>query len=96
MTAATQRRAAPERLKDAMIDAGDPLFLRVDAALDEVRPAIQADGGDVWLIRIDEGIAYVQMLGACGGCAAANATLKFAIERIVRERCPEVERVEQI
>ncbi len=79
-----------------MIDAAGPLFLRVNAALDEVRPGIQADGGDVWLIRIDDGVAYVQMLGACGGCAAANATLKHAIERIVRERCPEVERVEQI
>jgi Fe-S cluster biogenesis protein NfuA len=79
-----------------MIEAADPLFARVDAALEEVRPGILADGGDVWLIRIDAGVAYVQMLGACGGCAAANATLKFAIERIVRERCPEIERVEQI
>jgi Fe-S cluster biogenesis protein NfuA len=79
-----------------MIDAADPLFARVDAALEEVRPAIHADGGDVWLIRIEEGVVYVQMLGACGGCAAANATLKLSIERIVRERCPEIERVAQI
>jgi Fe-S cluster biogenesis protein NfuA len=79
-----------------MIDAADPLFARIDAALDEVRPGIHADGGDVWLIRVAGGVAYVQMLGACGGCAAANATLKGAIERVVRDRCPEIERVEQI
>ena len=72
------------------------LLQRAEAALEAVRPGIVADGGDVWLIRIDAGVAYVQMVGACGGCAAANATLKQAIERSVREHCPEIERVEQI
>jgi Fe-S cluster biogenesis protein NfuA len=69
---------------------------RVQAALDRVRPGILADGGDVWLIRIEDGTAYVQMVGACGGCAMSTATLKFAIEHAVREACPEIERVEQI
>jgi Fe-S cluster biogenesis protein NfuA len=72
------------------------LRARVQAALDAVRPAIAADGGDVWLISVDDGVALVQMVGACGGCAMVNATLKGAIERIVRETCPEIQRVEQV
>jgi Fe-S cluster biogenesis protein NfuA len=69
---------------------------RVEEALDEVRPGIRADGGDVWLIRIDAGTAFVQMVGACGGCAMVNATLKHAIEERVTARCPEIRNVEQI
>jgi len=69
---------------------------RVEAALESVRPGILADGGDVWLIRIEDGTAYVQMVGACGGCAMSTATLKLAIERAVKAACPEIERVEQI
>ena len=75
--------------------AGD-LFERATAALDAVRPFIEADGGDIWLVRIDGRVAYVQLLGACGGCAASHQTLKFAVERAVKERCPEIDRVEQV
>ncbi|HEX8806479.1 MAG TPA: NifU family protein [Candidatus Aquilonibacter sp.] len=69
---------------------------RVNRALDKVRPLIQADGGEVWLIRVDGQTAYVQMLGACGGCAASTMTLKGAIEAVVRADVPEIEIVEQI
>lgn len=69
---------------------------RVNAAIDKVRPGIQLDGGEVWLIRVDNGTAFVQMLGACGGCAAANMTLKGAIERVVTEDVPEIREVVQI
>lgn len=69
---------------------------RVNAAIDKVRPGIQMDGGEVWLIRVDNGTAFVQMLGACGGCAAANMTLKGAIERVVTEDVPEIREVVQI
>ena len=69
---------------------------RVNAALDAVRPGIHRDGGDVWLVRVEEPVAYVQMVGACGGCAMATATLKGAIETAVRDRCPEIERVEAL
>jgi Fe-S cluster biogenesis protein NfuA len=72
------------------------LEARVEAALDRIRPAIQADGGEVWLMNITEGVAYVQMIGACGGCSAANTTLKMGIERVVREDVPEIRAVEQI
>lgn len=79
-----------------MISLGSTLEARLEAALDEIRPAILRDGGDVWLIRVEDAVAYVQLIGACGGCPMSNATLKDGIEVRVRARCPEIERVEQI
>jgi Fe-S cluster biogenesis protein NfuA len=72
------------------------LLARVDAALERIRPNIRADGGDVWLVNVDDGVAYVQMVGACGGCSAANLTLRTGIERVVLEDVPEIRSVEQI
>ena len=69
---------------------------RVNRALDQVRPMIAADGGDVWLNRVEGDTAYVQMLGACGGCSAAHLTLKNGIEAVVREFVPEITTVESI
>jgi Fe-S cluster biogenesis protein NfuA len=69
---------------------------RVNTALDKVRPGIQADGGEVWLIKVENETAFVQMLGACGGCPASNFTLKGAIEMIVTADVPEVKEVVQI
>ncbi len=92
-TAATKAR---HRAVESRVETRTALAERINAALDGVRPGIQADGGDVWLIRVEERVAYVQLVGACGGCPMSNATLKLAVERAVRERCPEIERVEQL
>ena len=73
-----------------------PIEDRINTALDRIRPAIAADGGDVWLIRVENETAYVQMLGACGGCAAAHLTLKNGIEAVIREDVPEITTVEAI
>ena len=81
---------------DGKVIAAPTLEARIEAALDEVRPGIRRDGGDVWLVHVREGVAYVQMIGACGGCAMVTATLRGAIEATVVARCPEIERVEQI
>ncbi|HEY8314727.1 MAG TPA: NifU family protein [Candidatus Baltobacteraceae bacterium] len=69
---------------------------RVNSALDKVRPGIQMDGGEVWLIKVEDGTAFVQMLGACGGCPASTMTLKGAIETVVRADVPEITEVVQI
>ncbi len=69
---------------------------RVNAALDKVRPGIAMDGGEVWLVKVEDGVAYVQMLGACGGCPASMMTLKGAIEAIVVADVPEIKEVLQI
>ena len=72
------------------------LETRIEAALERIRPAIRRDGGDVWLIKVEDGVAFVQMIGACGGCPASNATLKGGIEAVVREDVPEIRAVEQL
>src|SRR5436305_3767790 len=69
---------------------------RVNRALDKVRPGIQMDGGEVWLIKVENETAFVQMLGACGGCSAANITLKGAIEQVVCADVPEIKEVVQV
>ncbi len=70
-----------------------PIEERADRALDRVRPAIAADGGDVWLVRVDGTTAYVQLLGACGGCPASHLTLKHGVEAAIRADVPEIEAV---
>jgi Fe-S cluster biogenesis protein NfuA len=64
---------------------------KLEAVLDKVRPAIQADGGDVELINIrEDNVVEVRLKGACHGCPMATLTLKAGIERIVKEEIPEV------
>ncbi len=70
---------------------------RVLKALDSIRPGLQADGGDVELIRIDEdGKVVVKLVGACGGCPMSQITLYQGIERILKMQVPEVSSVEAI
>ena len=61
---------------------------RIKAALERIRPALQADGGDIELKGVDEstGIVSVTLVGACGTCPASTQTLKAGIERIMRDR----------
>lgn len=66
---------------------------KVEAALEEIRPNLQADGGDVELVGIDDGIVSVKLTGACAGCPMSTMTLKNGIERILRDRVPEVKEV---
>ena len=66
---------------------------RVEAALAKIRPALLADGGDVKLVDVSDGVVKVQLTGACGGCPMATMTLKGGIERVLKEQIPEVEEV---
>lgn len=59
----------------------------IQLALDQIRPALQADGGDVELIEVqDDGVVVVQLQGACKGCPMSQLTLSNGVERILRER----------
>lgn len=69
---------------------------RIEKVLDEIRPALQADGGDVEFIDFNEGIVMVRMTGACGNCPMSMMTLKQGIEARMKAAIPEVEAVEQI
>ena len=74
----------------------ETLYQRVDRALDQIRPAIRMDGGEVELVEIEEGVAKVRMMGACGGCPMSTMTLKMGIERAIRQAVPEVKAVEAV
>ena len=69
---------------------------RVEEALDRIRPALQADGGDVELLEIDVPVARVKMVGACGGCPMSMMTLKAGIEAAIVEAVPEITSVEGV
>jgi Fe-S cluster biogenesis protein NfuA len=66
---------------------------KVEAALARIRPALQADGGDVELLGVKEGVVSVRLIGACGGCPMSMMTLKNGIERILKQEVPEVKSV---
>jgi Fe-S cluster biogenesis protein NfuA len=68
---------------------------KVQAALDKVRPSLQADGGDVELVEItDDGIVRVQLQGACKGCPMSQMTLRDGIEKFLKKEIPEIQAVE--
>jgi len=68
---------------------------KVQAVLDKIRPALQADGGDVELVGVSEdNVVTVKLTGACVGCPMSQLTLKGGIERILKQQIPEVASVE--
>ena len=67
---------------------------RVEEVLKKIRPNLQADGGDVELIDVVDGIVKVRLTGACGTCPMSTMTLKMGVERILKEQIPEIKRVE--
>jgi len=66
---------------------------KVEVALNKIRPNLMADGGDVQLVDVKEGVVTVRLLGACGGCPMATMTLRQGIERKLKEEVPEVKKV---
>ncbi len=70
---------------------------KVEAILDEIRPSLQADGGDVELVDVTEdGIVKVRLKGACAGCPMSTLTLKNGIERVLKSEIPEVKSVQSV
>jgi len=69
---------------------------KVQNALDDIRPNIQADGGDVELVAVDKGIVKVRLQGHCAGCPMSMMTLKQGIETHVKKKVPEIVRVEAV
>lgn len=70
---------------------------KVEAALEEVRPVLQRDGGDVELVEVTEdGVAKVRLTGACHGCPMAQFTLQLGIERALKNAVPELKAVEAV
>jgi Fe-S cluster biogenesis protein NfuA len=73
------------------------LKAQVEKALNEVRPSLQADGGDVQLVDVSEqGVVKVKLTGACHGCPMSQMTLSNGIERYLKKQVPEVTKVEAV
>lgn len=68
----------------------------VEQVLDELRPYLMADGGNVELVEIDGPVVKLRLQGACGSCPSSTMTLRMGIERRLREFIPEIAEVEQV
>ncbi len=71
---------------------------KVEEVLNEIRPALQADGGDIELVGVNEetGVVTVKLVGACAGCPMSQMTLQMGVERVIKSRVPEVQKVEAV
>jgi Fe-S cluster biogenesis protein NfuA len=69
---------------------------RVQEALDDIRPQLQGDGGDVELVAIEGNVVKVRLVGRCACCPMSQMTLKNGVETYVKERVPEIQKVEAI
>lgn len=74
----------------------EPVEKRVQKALNEIRPRLQADGGDVELMGVENGIVKVRLKGACAGCPMSAMTLKQGVESFVKTKVPEIVKVEAV
>jgi Fe-S cluster biogenesis protein NfuA len=69
------------------------LVPKIEEVLQSLRPMIQSDGGDIQLVAFKEGVAYVQLKGACATCASAPMTLQFRVEDQIKQEVPQVRSV---
>jgi Fe-S cluster biogenesis protein NfuA len=69
---------------------------KVKATLEEIKPRIQADGGDIELVAVEKDTVKVRLQGACAGCPMAALTLKQGVERLIKAKVPEIRTVEQV
>ena len=69
---------------------------KIKKALADIRPSLQADGGDVELVDVENGIVKVRLTGACGGCPMSQMTLKQGIETYIKKEVPEILSVEAV
>jgi len=63
---------------------------KVEATLKSIRPALQADGGDVELVNVENGVVTVRLVGACGSCPMSTMTLRMGVERLLKKEVPEM------
>jgi Fe-S cluster biogenesis protein NfuA len=66
---------------------------KIEQVIEEIRPRLQADGGDIEFVGVDEGIVKVRLQGACAHCAMSQMTIQMGVERILKQKVPEVEKV---
>ena len=74
----------------------EPLQERVKKAIEEIRPNLQADGGDIELVDVEGGTVKVKLKGACAGCPMSSMTVKWGVENFLKKKIPEVAKVETV
>jgi len=74
----------------------ESIVKKVQDVLEEIKPQIQADGGDIELVSVENGTAKVRLKGACAGCPMSALTLKQGVERIIKTKIPEIQKVEAV
>lgn len=79
-----------------MYAVGESVKDRVEKALAELRPRLQADGGDIEFLGVADGVVKVRMKGACAGCPMSIMTLKMGVEQHLRKKIPEIVRVDAV
>jgi len=75
---------------------GETIEKKVQNALAEIRPQIQADGGDIDLVAVENDTVKVRLRGACVGCPMSALTLKQGVERLIKQKVPEIKTVEAV
>lgn len=74
----------------------EELRTKVETALEEIRPFLQGDGGDISIVSIEDNVVYVKLHGNCVGCSVNQMTLKSGVEMTVKKYAPEIEKVVNI
>jgi len=69
---------------------------KVEKALEELRPQLQADGGNIQLVDVQEGVVKVRMTGACAGCPMSQMTMQWGVEQFLKKKVPEITKVEAV
>lgn len=75
---------------------GTQIKEKVEQAIREIRPRLQADGGDIELTGIENGVAKVKLKGACAGCPMSTMTIKWGVENFIKKKVPEITKVETV
>lgn len=79
------------------VPARDQLIKKVENVIDQIRPHLEADGGNIRFVELtDDNVVMVELLGACGSCPMRTMTLKSGVEQAVRRAIPEIKSVESI
>jgi len=69
---------------------------KVEKALEELRPQLQADGGNIQLVDVQEGVVKVRLTGACAGCPMSQMTMQWGVEQFLKKKVPEITKVEAV
>jgi len=83
-------------IQSSIQTGGKRMKEKIENAMKKIRPMLQADGGDVEFVEVENGVVKVRLQGACAGCPMSQMTVKNGIEKLLKEEIPEVEAVEAI